>query len=73
MAFLQLRGLSHERLICSGGHDIVLSLTDREDPGDANMPTCRHGACDQQKQLKADTWLEDSHLSFRDAILFIYC
>ena len=68
VAFLQCRGLLYERRICSRGHDMVLSLTDREDRW-----RWRHGGCDQQKQLKADTWLQRSRqLSLVSRRHFIY-
>lgn len=66
--FLQQRGLLHQQRMCNNGHHMTLSLSDREDRW-----RCRRRACNEQKQLKADTWFHGSHLSYRDATLFIYC
>ena len=66
--FLQLRGLLHDTRQCDNGHEMALSLTDKEDRWQ-----CQRNGCNQQKQLKSATWFHGSHLDYRDVLLFIYC
>ena len=66
--FLQEHGILPNQRFCDNGHSMILYLSDREDRWRCNDRQCR-----SQKQLKSGTWFQGAHLSYRDAILFIYC
>ena len=66
--FLQQRGILHTVRRCSNNHAMTLSLTDRQDRW-----RCQQGTCKQDIPLRKATWLQDSRLSFRQIVLFIYC
>lgn len=68
VAFLQQRGIVHQQLNCANGHAMTLSLSEKEDRW-----RCRRKNCNKQIQLKSGTWLQGSHLTYREIILFIYC
>ena len=69
--FLLFRGLLQKRRICSRCHDMILPLSDWEDLKATDGSDL--GACDQQKQLKSDTWFQGSLLLYLDAISVTYC
>ena len=65
--FLQQKGILHASRYCNNGHEMSLSLTDKEDRW-----RCRKKGCEQQIQLKAGTWIQGSHLSYSQVVKFIY-
>ena len=67
ITFLQNRGLLHNQRVCPEGHAMKLRLSDKEDRW-----RCQKGGCNTQFQLKSGTWLEGSHVAYKDIILFIY-
>jgi transposase-like protein len=66
--FLQQRGLLHNPRICTNNHRMVLSLTDTRDRWRCSRQECRENV-----QVRSNTWLQGSKLSFRQIVLFIYC
>ena len=66
--FLQQRNVVHTQRRCDNNHAMVLRLSDKEDRWRCNVRDCR-----QQKQLKSGTWLHGTHLTYRQAVMFIYC
>ena len=68
VAFLQQRGILHAHRNCVNGHAMRLSLADKEDRW-----RCNRNGCNTQVQLKSGTWLQGTHVSYRNVILFAYC
>lgn len=66
--FLQRRGIIHNVRMCRNQHAMTLRLTDRKDSWRCDLRTCR-----EEVVLRKGTWLEGSHMSYRQIILFIYC
>ena len=69
--FLQDRFLLFKTRNCS--HciaEMTLYLGEKEDRFRCNNRNCIKGP---QKQLKAGSWIEGSHLDYSTIILFIYC
>ena len=67
ITFLQARGVLPTERRCGNNHLMVLHITDKEDRFRCNTRGCR-----QQLQLKSNTWLQGSHLSYQSVILFVY-
>lgn len=67
VAFLQQHGILHSARRCAKNHDMLLSLSDRQDRW-----RCRRSECRLDIPLRQDTWLEGSRLSYRQIILFLY-
>jgi hypothetical protein len=65
--YLQNVGILHTHRHCLNGHVMKLSLSEREDRW-----RCTKTRCKEQRQLKAGTWLQGTHLTYRSACLFIY-
>ena len=68
VTFLQRMDLLYNPRLSENGHEMTLTLSDKEDRWRCNRSGCR-----SQKHLKAGTWFHDVHLSYRTAIFFIYC
>ena len=66
--FLQQRGVLHNPRVCANGHAMTLQLRDNGDRW-----RCRLRQCRTEVGLRNDTWLENSRLSYRNIILFMYC
>lgn len=65
--FLQKYEILHNERICKNNHKMSLCLSEKEDRWRCNKKECRN-----QIQLKADTWLEGTHLKYNQIIMFIY-
>lgn len=65
--YLQQLGILHSRRECANGHEMRLHLSDKEDRW-----RCQRLGCNQQIQLKSGTSLKGTHLSYKQAVLFIY-
>jgi transposase-like protein len=68
LLFLQQRGVLHNPRVCSNGHPMTLQLTNSHDRW-----RCKRRQCREDLQLRSDTWLLGSKLSYRKVVLFIYC
>lgn len=67
VAYLQQIGILHQIRHCNRGHEMKLYLSDKEDRW-----RCQRAGCSQQIQLKSGTWIEGTHLTYRQVVLFIY-
>ena len=66
--FLQQRGILHNPRLCN---NCALPMTlDLRDKGDRWR--CSRRGCRLEVGLKKDTWLANSHLSYRKVVLFLY-
>jgi transposase-like protein len=65
--FLQKVGLLHTERQCRNGHLMKLEISDKEDRWRCNKAICR-----ERKRLRSGTWLEGTHLSYRQVCLFLY-
>jgi transposase-like protein len=65
---LQQRGIIHAVRRCANNHVMTLMLTDRQDRW-----RCWQGIGLEDIPLRRGTWLQDSRLTYRQIILFIYC
>ena len=69
VTFLQQRRILHNGRTCFNNHNMTLSLgIDGKDRW-----RCRSRNCELDIPLRKGTWLENSHLSFKDVVLFLYC
>lgn len=66
VAFLQEKGILHDRRRCAFGHEMSLSVG--SDRWRCNKRTCR-----TEIGIRRGTWLEGSRVDFQKVVLFIYC
>jgi transposase-like protein len=66
--FLQNRGILHTSRKCKNGHSMNLVLSEMRDRWRCSKRECRY-----EIGLRNGTWLDGSHISYRDLIIFIYC
>lgn len=66
--FLQNRNILHPQRQCLNGHDMNLSFSDK-----GIRWRCKQRQCRTDKGIRTNNWLENTRLSFRKVVLFIYC
>ncbi|KFM57743.1 hypothetical protein X975_01363, partial [Stegodyphus mimosarum] len=66
--FFQDKGIIHSNRLCSQNHPMKLTF----DSNEARIRRCYVRSCCEKKGLRTKTWFEGFHLSFLNAIRFIY-